>query len=108
MMIHDVVSASYKGEYKIEVTFDDGKRGVLDFSKYLGKGGVFDRFKDINFFKNFKVNQELGVLTWEDEIDIAPETLYAEATGGSLPNWMEKKQETSTSKPFQQTVNTHR
>ena len=107
-MIHDVVSASYNGEYKIEVTFDDGKRGVLDFSKYLGKGGVFDRFKDINFFKNFKVNQELGVLTWEDEIDIAPETLYAEATGGSLPNWMEKKQETSTRKPFQQTVNTRR
>ena len=27
-MIHDVVSASYKGEYKIEVTFDDGKEGL--------------------------------------------------------------------------------
>ncbi|MCJ7546961.1 MAG: DUF2442 domain-containing protein [Deltaproteobacteria bacterium] len=38
-MIHDVVSASYKGEYKIEVTFDDGKGGVVDFSKYLAKGG---------------------------------------------------------------------
>ena len=107
-MIHDVVSASYKGEYKIEVTFDDGKRGVLDFSKYLGKGGVFDRFKDINFFKNFKVNQELGVLTWEDEIDIAPETLYAEATGGSLPNWMEKKRKSSANKTLQRTANNRR
>ena len=72
-MITTSVSASYKGEYKIEVTFDDGRRGVVDFSKYLNKGGVFRRFKDINFFKNFKINQELGVLTWQDGIDVAPE-----------------------------------
>lgn len=34
-MIHDVVSAIYKGEYKIEATFDDGKKGVVAFQKYL-------------------------------------------------------------------------
>jgi len=90
-MIYDVVSASYQGEYKIEITFNDGKRGVVDFSKYIDRGGVFDRFKDISFFKNFKINEELGVLTWQDEIDVAPETLYAEATRTPLPDWMEKK-----------------
>ncbi|HLA28322.1 MAG TPA: DUF2442 domain-containing protein [Syntrophales bacterium] len=90
-MIHDVVSASYKDEYKIEVTFDDGSNGIVDFSVYLTRGGVFDRFKDIAFFKNFKINQDLGVLSWQDEIDIAPETLYSEATRTSLPNWMERK-----------------
>jgi hypothetical protein len=31
-MMHDVVAASYKGGYKIEVTFDDGNGGVVDFS----------------------------------------------------------------------------
>ncbi len=107
-MIHDVVSASYKGEYRIEVTFDDGKRGVVDFSKYLDKGGVFDRFKDISFFRNFKINEELGVLTWENEIDIAPETLYAEATRAALPDWMEKKRKSSTGKAIQRTANSRR
>ncbi len=107
-MIHDVVSASYKGEYRIEVTFDDGKRGVVDFSKYLDRGGVFDRFKDIRFFKNFEINQELGVLTWEDEIDIAPETLYAEATGTPLPDWIEKKGKASANKTNQRTANSRR
>ncbi len=107
-MIHDVVSASYKGEYKIEVTFDDGNRGVVDFSKYLDKGGVFARFKDIRFFKNFKINEELGVLTWQGEIDVAPETLYAEATQTSLPNWMEKKRKPSANKATQRTANSHR
>ena len=107
-MIQDVVSASYKGRYKIEVTFDDGKSGVVDFSKYLDRGGVFDRFKDINFFRNFRVNEELGVLTWQDGIDVAPETLYAEATKTSLPNWMGKKQKVSANKTVRRTANRRR
>ena len=90
-MIHDVVSASYLGGYRIEITFDDGKKGVVDFSKYLERGGVFDRFRDLDFFRGFHVNQELGVLTWEDGIDVAPETLYAEATGTPLPDWVSEE-----------------
>jgi len=89
-MIHDLVFASYRTEYKIDVRFDDGKSGTVDFSGFLEKGGVFGRFRDITFFRNFRVNKELGVLTWQDEIDIAPETLYSEATGAPLPPWMEK------------------
>jgi hypothetical protein len=88
-MILDVVAAVYKGGYRIELEFDDGKRGVVDFSKYLDKGGVFERFKDMEFFYGFSVNDELGILTWGNEVDVAPETLYAAATGCSLPSWME-------------------
>jgi len=102
-MSHDVVSATYKGEYKVEVIFDDGKGGIVDFSKYLDKGGVFSRFQDINFFRNFKINKELGVLTWQDEIDIAPETLYAQATGTPLPAWMGNKRKPSADKASQPT-----
>ena len=86
-MVPDVVSAVYRGKYRIEITFEDGKKGIVDFSKYLDKGGVFNRFRDINFFKSFKVNSELGVLSWGNEVDVAPETLYSEATGVSLPDW---------------------
>jgi hypothetical protein len=96
-MLKDVISAHYKGEYKIEVIFEDGAKGIVDFSKYLSKGGVFKKFKNLDFFKNFKINKELGVLTWADEIDIAPETLYAEATKSPLPDWM-KHQETPSAK----------
>ena len=88
-MIHDVISAIYIEDYKIEIEFDDGKKGIMDFSKYLDRGGVFESFKDINFFRNFELNPELGILTWQNEIDIAPETLYAEATNNPLPDWME-------------------
>ena len=84
----DVFLAQYRGDYKIELTFDDGKRGTVDFARYLSKGGVFERFRDLDFFKRFQVDPELGVLTWEGDLDIAPETLYAEATDEPLPAWM--------------------
>jgi len=90
-MIHDVIAASYKGGYCIELEFDDGERGVVDLTKWAEKGGVFERLKDMEFFRRFSVNEELGTLTWRDEIDIAPETLYAEATGRGLPEWMESE-----------------
>ena len=92
-MLHDVVSAIYHGGYLIELEFDDGQRGTVDFAKYLERRGVFEQFKDIEFFQSFTINKELGVLTWGDEIDIAPETLYAEATGTPLPSWMNSGKE---------------
>jgi hypothetical protein len=88
----DVISANYKGGYQIEVTFEDGASGIVDFSKYLREGGVFEKFKDMDFFKNFKINKELGVLAWGDQVDIAPETLYSEAKHSPLPDWMNSRQ----------------
>ncbi len=88
-MLLDVVSAEYCGDYKIKITFEDGKSGIVDFSSYLKKGGVFEKFKNIDFFKSFSIDNEVGVLTWKNEIDIAPETLYSAATKSSLPDWMQ-------------------
>ena len=102
-MLKDIISANYRGGYKIEMIFEDGATGVVDFSKYLSKGGLFDKFKDIEFFKSFTINEELGVLTWGDEVDIAPETLYAEATNSPLPDWMDSKQDSSANMSFQST-----
>ena len=107
-MIHDVISAVYQGGYRIEVTFDDGKKGVVDFEKYLRCGGVFERFRDIEFFRTFAVNQELGILTWQDKIDIAPETLYMEATGAPFPDWAEKKVKSMLKKSPQRSANSPR
>jgi hypothetical protein len=57
----------------------------------LNFGSTFERLRDIAVFSEFSVNEELGTLTWGNEIDIAPETLYADATGGNLPEWMESE-----------------
>ncbi len=75
-MLCDIINAEYIEGYKLKVVFENNKQGVVDFSSYIGKGGVFDKFIDIDFFKNFPVNNELGTIVWNNEIDIAPETIY--------------------------------
>ena len=103
-MLKDVIAATYRGEYKIEVTFEDGATGIVDFSKYLDRGGVFEKFKDKKFFRNFHIDVELGVLTWGEEVDIAPETLYAEATNSPLPDWMDFNRSLSANNQLQRTA----
>jgi hypothetical protein len=95
-MLYDVIGATYRGDYLIEIEFDDGSRGLVDFSKYLQRSGVFERFRDLAYFRRFVVNEDAGTLTWGNEVDIAPETLYAEATGRGLPAWTESDQAGTT------------
>ncbi len=52
-MIPDVTHAKYLNGYKLEITLENGKSGIVDFSRYLKRGGVFERFRDIEFFKDF-------------------------------------------------------
>ncbi|MGE4286324.1 MAG: DUF2442 domain-containing protein [Phycisphaerae bacterium] len=83
-----ITSAEYKSGYVIELKFSDGSCGCVDFAEYPGRGGVFSRFEDLEFFRRFEVDSDFGVLKWPDDIDIAPETLYAKATGKPLPEWI--------------------
>jgi len=83
------IHAEYAGERKLLIRFADGKEGVLDFSSYIEAGTVFERLADDAYFHSYRINPELKVLEWPDGVDIAPETLYHEATGAPLPAWME-------------------
>ena len=92
-MYCDVTDAKYAGDYRLEITFENGKSGIVDFRKYIEKGGVFSRLSAPEYFQNFSINRELGVITWGNEVDLAPETLYAEATKEPLPGWMAPEEE---------------
>ena len=85
----DVISADYIEDYRISLVFGNGKKGIVDLLQYANRGGVFEHFKDLDYFKNFSINPDFGVLCWEGGADIAPETLYTLATGEPLPYWME-------------------
>ncbi len=78
-MFFNVTNAVYKGDYRIEIIFANGKSGIVDFDGYSSKGEIFQNFQDIEFFKKFTI--EYGTLCWDNgDIDIAPETLYEKAT----------------------------
>ena len=69
-----VVRAKYVSGFLLDVTFDDGTRKVIDFSKWL-KGPVFRSLRKIDYFKRFFIDSDTVV--WPNGADIAPETLYA-------------------------------
>lgn len=87
-----ITEARYIEGYKIELTFENGKKGIVDFTDYPSRNGIFSEFSDIEYFKKFYVNEEFGgVLCWPNGQDIAPETIYRKATGEPLPGWMQQE-----------------
>jgi hypothetical protein len=78
-MWHDIINFKKLDGYRLELEFDNGRRGVVNLALYAARGGVFSRFADKNYFDAVALNRELGVLCWPDGVDIAPETIYEAA-----------------------------
>jgi len=81
-MNYDITSAEYVDGYRIKLTFRDGTEGIADLKPMVDRGGVFAPLKNIDLFKTFSLSPYWSTLTWcNEQIDIAPETLYVAATG---------------------------
>ena len=70
--------AEYLGEYRIFLTFDDGKRGVIDLKHELW-GEVFEPLRDVGLFRRFRFDAELDTIVWPTGVDLAPEYMYENA-----------------------------
>ncbi len=72
-----VTRAEYRGEYRLHVTFNDGRSGTIDFQRWL-EGPIFEPLRDPEYFQRFFLDG--GTVSWPNGADIAPETLYAQVT----------------------------
>lgn len=71
----DVIEVRYVRDYTVCIKFDDGVQGDVDISRSF-KGPVFNPLRDLAFFKQVRVNPDLGTIVWPNGADVAPETLY--------------------------------
>jgi hypothetical protein len=77
-----VVAARVLDGYRVELTFSDGVRGVVDLaSRIINRGGVFAPLENPQFFHQLRVDEELGTIVWPNGADICPDLLYAWASG---------------------------
>ncbi len=84
-MSADPISVRYVEKYRLEVSFDDGKKGVADFADWLREAkGRVKALRDIEYFKRVKVDAEAGTLVWPNGVDICPDVLYWMATGAPI------------------------
>ena len=69
----NVTRAEYRGGYRIQLSFNDGRSGTVDFAEWL-QGPIFEPLKDAEYFQCFFLDG--GTVSWPNGADIAPETLY--------------------------------
>ena len=74
MFLH-VTDAKYIEEYKVQVSFNDGRRGIADLSEAL-KGPVFTPLKEKSIFSKLEIDTELETIVWPNGADLAPEYIY--------------------------------
>lgn len=78
MMFLHIKEAKYLEAYKVQVSFNNGRKGVSDLSDAL-KGGIFESLKDPLYFSALKVDEELETIVWPNGADLAPEYIYFQA-----------------------------
>ena len=72
-MLLDVIAVQALPDYWLLLTFENNEQKRFDMKPYLN-ATVFQPLKNTGFFKLARV--DYGTVTWPNEIDIAPETLY--------------------------------
>lgn len=72
-----LLSAQYIAGYRLRLTFEDGTEGEIDLESQLW-GEVFEALREVEIFKQFRVDRELDTIVWPTGADLAPEFLYRE------------------------------
>ena len=70
-----VVSVEPLEDYKLRVKLSNGRKGIFDVSRFVGRG-VFTELKDREYFRRVFINY--GTVVWPHEQDIAPELIEME------------------------------
>lgn len=64
-------------EYKLLIIFEQGVKKIFDMKPYL-KYPMYKPLADVALFNAVSTNGQTAI--WNDDIDIAPETLYRNGT----------------------------
>ena len=77
MFLH-VSDATYIEDFKINIVFNNGRKGVVDLTDSL-YGPVFEPLKNATLFSQVFVHKDLETISWPNGADLAPEYLYFKA-----------------------------
>ena len=77
-MILPIKNLKYIGDFKVEVAFNDGRKGVADLADAL-RGPVFEGLRNKALFSQLKLDRQLETIVWTNGADLAPEYVYFKA-----------------------------
>ena len=73
-MYPSVKNVTVTNDYKLNIVFDNGEKGILDMKPYLDFG-VFKKIKEPMLFKNVRVS--FDTIEWSAGVDLDPEFVYS-------------------------------
>jgi hypothetical protein len=73
--MHTIKSLKYLDDYRLELTFEDSTVKTIDLKDEI-YGEIFEPLKDINYFKQVYVNNDMGTVSWPNGADFCPDFLY--------------------------------
>ncbi len=75
-MILHITGMTYLEDYRLRLEFSDGSIKEVDLRNDLW-GEVFEPLKDLELFRQVKLNTDFGTIEWPNGADFAPEHLHA-------------------------------
>ena len=75
-MYWDAVFVKPEENFTLHVRFADGLEGKVHFLPSRLKKTIFQSLSDESYFK--KVYIDHGVITWSEDLDLAPDTMHSE------------------------------
>jgi hypothetical protein len=82
-LVH-VTAVEVAGDHRLRLSFEDGSEGEVDLSSWRWRG-VFEPLADADYFRQVRLDEELGTIVWPNGADLAPETLHAWVVRGLKP-----------------------
>lgn len=74
-MILRILKAKVRGPHHLELSFNDGARGIVDVAPLLS-GTMFEPLRDPTYFAQVTLDPVCGTVVWPNGADFAPEALH--------------------------------
>ena len=83
-MLKDIIAVEPLHDYRLRLCFEDNVEGIVDLAS-LSFRGVFAPLRDLTYFRQVRVDKELGTIVWPNGADLDPDVLYSQITGKPIP-----------------------
>ncbi len=82
-MMVDVTNVECPDGFRLLLTFDNGDCRVVDIARLVPFDGVFEPLADPAYFRQVRVNPEVGTIVWPNGADLCPDVLHG--AGAAAP-----------------------
>ena len=85
-----ITAVQARDDHRVWMRFEDGVEGEVDLSHLVGVG-VFRIWRDRQRFQQVRVG-EFGELSWGEDVDLCPDSLYLQVTGRAAEEAFETRE----------------